>query len=115
MSHRLEENEDTKYEDYKEPRTPRTYSTIKPDAEDKQDSTSHRHTGGDVQTQNTQSIWDLARKSDSNASSPGERRSSVDMDQSVDNVINGIEKGANKAKLPSSSALDDNNNSRADS
>ncbi len=101
MSHRLEENEDSKYAgDYKEPKTPRTYSTLKPDAKDKEDSTSNRHNKGDIQTQSAESTWELARESDSSSSSPGNRGSFADMDQSVDNIIEGIEKGVNKGKMP---------------
>lgn len=111
MSHRLEENEDTKYTDYKEPKTPRTYSTIEPDAKDKEDSLSQRDSEGNIQTQNTESIWELARKSDNNSSSAGSRGSFSDSDLSVENVIEGIEKGANKARMPnrSSNSNDDNN------
>ena len=104
MSHRLEENEDSKYAgDYKEPKTPRTYSRVKPDAEDKEDSKSNRQSDGNIQTQSAESTWELARKSDSNSSSPGNRGSFADADQSVDNIIEGIEKGANKAKIPDDS------------
>jgi len=107
VSHRLEENEDSKYPgDYKEPKTPRTYSTLKPDAENKEDSTSNRHSEGNIQTQSAESTWELTRESDSNSSSPGNRGSFADVDQSVDNIIEGIEKGANKAKLPDDSKDD---------
>lgn len=107
MSHRLEENEDTKYNDHKEPKTPRTYSTVKPDAEDKEDDVSQRQSEGSIQAQSPESIWEATRKSDSNSSSPGNRGSFTDMDQSVDNIIRGIEKGANKAKTPDHSKNDD--------
>ncbi|HYY67083.1 MAG TPA: hypothetical protein VE572_01910 [Nitrososphaeraceae archaeon] len=109
MSHRLEENEDTKYAgNYKEPKMPRTFSTAKPYTEDKEDSISNRHSEGDIQTQSAESIWELARKGNSNSSSSsGNRGSFADMDQSVDNIIEGIEKGANKAKVPDDSSKDD--------
>jgi hypothetical protein len=107
MSHRLEENEDTKYTDHKEPKTSRTYSTVKPDVEDKEDSVSQRQSEGNIQAQSPESIWEATRKSDSNSSSPGNRGSFTDMDQSVDNIIRGIEKGANKAKTPDHSRNDD--------
>jgi hypothetical protein len=51
MSHRLEENEETKYTDHKEPKTPRSYSTVKPDVEDKEDSVSQRQSEGNIQAQ----------------------------------------------------------------
>jgi hypothetical protein len=107
MSHRLEENEGTKRTDHKEPKTPRTFSTVKPDAEDKEDGISQRHPEGNIQTQSPESTWEAARKSDSNSSSPGNKGSFADMDQSVDNIIKGIEKGANKAKVPDQSKDDD--------
>ena len=106
MSHRLEENEDTKYNDQKEPKAPRTYSTVKPDAEDKEDSVSQRQFDGNIQAQSPESIWDATRKSDSNSSSPGNKGSFTDIDQSVDNIIEGIEKGSNKAKTPDHSKND---------
>lgn len=106
MSHRLEENEDTKYTDHKEPKTPRTYSTVKPDAEDKEVSMSQRQTEGNIQAQSPQSIWEATRKSDSNSSSPGNRGSFTDVDQSVDNIVKGIKEGANKAKIPDHSKDD---------
>jgi hypothetical protein len=106
MSHRLEENEETKYTDHKEPKTPRSYSTVKPDVEDKEDSVSQRQSEGNIQVQSPQSVWDATAKSDSNSSSPGNKGSFTDMDQSVDNIIKGIEKGANKAKTPDHSKND---------
>jgi hypothetical protein len=106
MSHRLEENEDTKYTDHKEPKTPRTYSTVKPDVEDKEVNMSQRQSEGNIQAQSPQSIWDATSKSDSNSSSPGNKGSFTDMDQSVDNIIKGIEEGANKAKTPDHSKDD---------
>jgi hypothetical protein len=57
--------------------------------------------------QSSESIWEATRKSDSNSSSPGNRGSFTDMDQSVDNIIRGIEKGANRAKTPDHSKNDD--------
>ena len=60
-----------------------------------------------ISKQSAESTWELARKSDSNSSSPGNRGSFADTDQSVDNIIKGIEKGANKAKMPDDSKDDD--------
>jgi hypothetical protein len=111
MSHRLEENEGTKRTNHNESKTRRTFSTVKPNAEDKEDNMSQRQTEGDIQTQSPESIWQAARESDSSSSSPGDKGSFADMDQSVDNIIKGIEKGANKAKVPDHSKDDDDNTS----
>ncbi len=112
MSHRLEENEGTKGIEHKESKTPRTFSNLKPDAEDKEDSMSQQQqSGGDIQAQSPESIWEATRKSDSSSSSPDNRGSFADMDQSVDNIVKGIEKGANKARVPDRSGDEDNNTS----
>jgi hypothetical protein len=58
--------------------------------------------------QSPESIWERARESDSNSSSPVNKGSFADMDQSVDNIIKGFEKGANKAKVPDHTKGDDN-------
>jgi hypothetical protein len=47
MSHRLEENERSKRTNHNESKTRRTSSTVKPDAEDKEDKMSQRHSEGD--------------------------------------------------------------------
>lgn len=57
------------------------------------------------------SLSGRARESDSNSSSPGNKGSFADMDQSVDNIIKGFEKGANKAKVTDHSKDDDDNTS----
>jgi hypothetical protein len=110
MSHRLEKSEGTKGTDRNESKTRRTSSAVKPDAEDKEDRMPQRHSEGDIQTQSPESIWEGARESDSNSSSPGNRGSFADMDHSVDNIIEGFEKGANKAKVPDHSKDDDDDN-----
>jgi hypothetical protein len=107
MSHRLEKNEGTKRADHDGSKTRRTFSTVRPDAEDKEVNMSQRHSEGDIQAQSPESIWEAARESDSSSSSPGNKGSFADMDRSVDNIIKGIEKGANKAKVPDHSKDDD--------
>ncbi len=107
MSHRLEESEGAKHTDRNESKTRSTSSTEKPDTEDKEDSMPQRHSEGNIQTQSPESIWERARESDSNSSSPGNRGSFADTDQSVDNIIKGSERGANKAKVPDHSKDDD--------
>ncbi len=68
---------------------------------------SNRHFEGNIQTQSAEFTWGLARKSDSNSSSPANRGSFADTDLSMDNIIKGIEKGANKAKMHNDSKDDD--------
>ena len=110
MSHRLKESEGTKRTDRNESKIRSRSSTEKPDTEDKEDRMPQRHSEGDIQTQSPESIWERARESDSNSSSPGNKGSFADMDQSVDNIIKGFEKGANKAKVPDHSKDDDDDN-----
>jgi hypothetical protein len=76
MSHRLEDNEDTKYDDYKEPKTPMTYSTIKPDATNESEILSHQRSKGDKQTLDAEAIWSLERESGCSGSSANDNRGS---------------------------------------
>jgi hypothetical protein len=111
MSQRLEESGGTKRTDRNKSKTRSTSSTEKPDTEGKEDGMPQGHSEGDIQRQSPESIWERARESDSNSSSPGNKGSFADMDQSVDNIIKGFEKGANKAKVTDHSKDDDDNTS----
>ena len=73
MSHRLEDSEDTKYVDYKEPKTSRRLS-----AEDAPAS-SQAASGA----QDAESMWNIARESDN----PSNKGSYADKGRSVDNVV----------------------------
>ncbi len=96
MSHRLKENEDTQYEVYKEPKTPRPYSTIKPDAEDKRENVSAFGRQYSKAEWNPYGSWQ--EKAIAEILLLASQRIFKDMDLSRGNVIEGIEKGYNKAK-----------------
>jgi methylmalonyl-CoA mutase N-terminal domain/subunit len=96
MSHRLEKNADTKNIDYKEPKTSRSYSTSESDA----DRERKKQTNAEGQTQDTEAIWDLTRESGTDNASIGNRGSLADEENaSVDNIVEGIEKGSNKRRI----------------
>jgi hypothetical protein len=96
MSHRLEKNADTKNIDYKEPKTSRSYSTSESDA----DRERKKQTNAEGQTQDTEAIWDLTRESGTDNASIGNRGSFADEENaSVDNIVEGIEKGSNKRRI----------------
>ncbi|HEX5904882.1 MAG TPA: hypothetical protein VFY50_02420 [Candidatus Nitrosocosmicus sp.] len=91
MSHRLEKNADTKNIDYKEPKT-----TSESDA----DREHQKQTNAEGQTQDTEAIWDLTRESGTDNASIGNRGSFADEENaSVDNIVEGIEKGSNKRRI----------------
>jgi hypothetical protein len=95
MSHRLEKNADTKNIDYKEV-IPRSYSTSESDA----DRERKKQTNAEGQTQDTEAIWDLTRESGTDNASIGNRGSLADEENaSVDNIVEGIEKGSNKRRI----------------
>jgi hypothetical protein len=88
MSHRLEKETDTKYQNYNEPRTSRRRST----GEYKK---RQENTRPDVQSEDAESIWKIARGNDSNEN----RGSFADKQQSVENITK-----ENKKSLGSSVA-----------
>ena len=95
-SHRLEKNADNKNIDYKEPKTSRSYSTSESDA----DRERKKQTNAEGQTQDTEAIWDLTRESGTDNASIGNRGSFADEENaSVDNIVEGIEKGSNKRRI----------------
>jgi hypothetical protein len=88
MSHRLEKDADTKYHGYKEPRTSRRHSTS--NYRERQENTR-----SDAQSEDAETIWNIARESDSNKN----RGSFTDEQQSVENI-----KKQNKKSIGSSAA-----------
>ena len=92
----LEKNADTKNIDYKEPKTSRSYSTSESNA----DRERKKQTNAEGQTQDTEAIWDLTRESGTDNASTGNRGSFADEENaSVDNIVEGIEKGSNKRRI----------------
>ncbi len=75
MSHRLEKNADTKYHDYKEPKTSK--HRVAGDYKKRQENTR-----SDIQSEDAESTWDIARGSESNKN----RGSFADEQQSVENI-----------------------------